>query len=236
MEVQAPRINLIFYKHLADHALYDYFSNGKWTEEDGRFVHIDNRTASSIREEIENLILEKLMSVVSPWDISNPSRYLVIGACRPSDNFLLDLQSGWMVKDNTMKLVKGKYPVRYIFREREITDDLVKVNGMLEDIFVKYFDKANLLKRIGQEYGNVMFIRHRRLDCYMMFKLIKYIFGAANCVNLFSKRGIRNNRVILSVNEMIDNDLDKRSIKGSIQLSMITKEVRQYLNECLKSV
>ena len=228
-----PTLNLVFFKHLADSTLYDYFTSSEFTKEEDGYALVDGRSETTLRNLLDEAFISHLLENVTPWSLENPNHYFIIGACLPKDNLLLDFQQGCMVSERTRKLIDAEYPLRYVFMEDDLKADPVMFNSLVESLFVRYFDHRRLLRRIGKDYSNVHFIRHRRLDCYVMFKLMKYIYGRSNCLNLFLQKRMRNNMVIRSVNEMIDSEIDKRGLTGSIQLRTIANEVRQYLDFCL---
>ena len=229
----APELNLIFFKHLADSVLFSYFRESDFTREDGGYALVETKRESTVKAILDGLIVQKLKDLVEPWDIMKPKHYLVIGSCFPKDNLILDFLNGIYLPESLLPFVSKESHIKYIFREKDLLADTVLFNKMLTDIFNRYFDGKNLERSLGKGYSNVHFIQHRRLDCYLMFKTIKYIYGKTNCRNMFLEKGIKNNRVILAVNEMVDKVIDKRVLNGSIQMKIIAKEVRQYLDFCL---
>ena len=99
------------------------------------------------------------------------------------------------------------------------------------------FCKDVIVKTLGAEYKNVMFIQHSRLDCYTLFKVLKYIYGKSNCTNIFKDKKLNNKKqVIIAINDLIDKYVNKAEMNKSEELKTIVKEIEQYIQEKIQTL
>lgn len=82
---------------------------------------------------------------------------------------------------------------------------------------MRYFtNRKNIDADFGPGYENLFFIQHRRLDCYMVFKILKNRFGGRNCVNLWTERMPNGRTPLVAVNELISMNVDDKTRLGRL--------------------
>ena len=82
-----------------------------------------------------------------------------------------------------------------------------------------------------------MFIQHSRLDCYLMFKTLKWIFGKSNCVNLYEQMFATRPVIIYSLNELIDMYVNnKRELNKSEKMKAYASDVKRFIQDSFEGV
>lgn len=144
-------------------------------------------------------MLKKLEEYTSDWTITCPNYYIIIGSCSPYDNLFLEYRKNSdYFPQKLIKYVESNSCRKYILREDDIDIDIKMFNEIFEEIFMKWFDSKKVLR------NNIFCVRHSRLDCYSIYKIIKFIFGACNCVNMRETCKIGSVSPLVSINELID--------------------------------
>ena len=176
-------------------------------------------------------IIDELKRYVTQYDILKPNYYLIIGACIPIDNLLLKFKDASFPK-KLDRLLNSDYKIHYILKEKDIKIDLVLFNQVMSDIFNEFFSKDVL----GKKYRNVMFIRHNKLDCYSMYKTLKYLYGKSNCINLYDNF-IDKRSPIVAINELIDKYVNNKvAMNRSDDFKTYVNEIKQYINQRLDNI
>lgn len=112
-------------------------------------------------------------------------------------------------------------------KEHDIEIDIECINEIFINIFNSMFnDEKFIVKMLGKRYENVIALSHNKLDCYMLFKIVKWAYGSSNCINIWKEQLIDKRRS----NFVAVNDLINRYIHDKAKLNKST-EMRQYANE-----
>lgn len=224
-----PSYNLLYFKNILDVAFLQFFEdcNDKFVKIDGQYVLAEAFNVAQIEEHFFNVVVKVLNELIKPYDlVKAPEVYFIIGACQPRDNFLLKYKG----EDFPLKLQKtiyDEYSLKYLLNEKDIKVDLVKFNEACVNVFNKIFSSNSSLK----DRKNVIFMTHKRLDCYSMFKVLKCILGKSRCRNLFKEKFNEVKSPIVAVNDLIDLNIhQKMKANRDQEFKAIVDEIKQFLN------
>lgn len=196
----------------------------------------DSFSKAKIKAEFKRYLQVELKQYVKPYSILEPDYYMIIGACMPKDNLLLKFNND-KLPEKLQKLIDGDYMIKYFLKEKDIKIDLVKFNDAIIELFDELFaNKKSLLRMLGgNDYKNVFFIKHSKLDCYSMFKTIKYIYGKSNCWNIHKEKLYDVKSPIIAINDVIDKYVhNKIAMNKSKEFKQAIEEVKQFINEQMK--
>ena len=182
-------------------------------------------------------VRDEVLKYAKPFDLFSPEYFFVIGGCEPDENLLLEFTDGYFPKKLDSLLGSGKCP-KYVLKEKDIKIDIEYFNSMIDDIFIGLFSTENGFNRLlGRNYSNVFTIKHRRLDCYSVFKVLKYVFGRNNCVNVWKDEFEDKRQCIVAVNDLIDKYINnKTAMNKSRKFKNIVAEIRQYCDGCINGI
>ena len=232
-----PKIKLLYYKNLLDNCFARYFKdfNDDFIQENGIYVFNGSYSVFHLKKIFREYLCDELKKYVKPNSVVGADYSFIIGSCIPKDNILLDIQTGYF-PEKLKKIINSNYNIKYFLKEKDIKIDLVFFNTMLEDMFLEFFkDQWKIPWRVGDEYTNLFFIQHARLDCLTMYKTIKHLYGRSNTENLHKTMFKDAKTVVYSINEQIDKYIHDKSILNSMgEFHRIMKEVNQYVDECMK--
>lgn len=235
-----PKINLLYYKHILDSVLFDFFqeTNEFFTKQDDVYVFSAGISRLRLTEYFTKKIVSTIKKHVVSYSKKDPNYYFIIGACYPKDNFLLKYRHQGYFPEKLSRLIFSDNYAKYLLREKDIHIDMKFITDIFLDVFIKFFSsKSAVLKEFGASYQNVVFIMHNRLDCYLMFKVLKYVFGAKNCVNVYAEKLSNEPKCIIAVNELIDKYItNKKEINKSKDFVNIVNEIRRYSSECINTI
>lgn len=224
-----PSYNLLYFKNILDVAFLQFFNdcNDKFVKIDDQYVLAENFNIAQLEAYFFNVVVKVLNEIVKPYDlVRSPEVYFIIGACQPKDNFLLKYKG----EDFPLKLQKtiyDEYSLKYLLKEKDVEIDLVKFNEACINVFNKIFSSSNSLKA----RKNVIFISHKKLDCYSMFKVLKCILGKSRCKNLFKEKFNDVKSPIVAVNDLIDLNIhSKMKANHDQEFKAIVDEIKQFLN------
>lgn len=134
-------------------------------------------------------------------------------------------------KDDTfpkklMDAINGKLHLKYFLREQDIVIDMVQFNEACCEVFNKmFFGNAIKAKK------HVFFLTHKNLDCYSMFKILKCIFGRANCINMRDMFFQDVQSPIIAVNDLIDKSIhNKMQANKDKRFKKLFNEVKQFVD------
>lgn len=230
MCVLSPKLNLLYYKNIVDCAIKGFVSanNDMFVKDGDNYVFAKSITRQMLMKRMKVFVLNELGKYIEPYSILNPNHYFIIGSCFPKDNILLSRASeSKYFPEKLKKLIQRPDNLKYILKEKDIKIDIEMFNCVLEDIF-------NNLFRNSKKLDNIHFIRHNRLDCYAMYRIIKDGYGASNVVNLHKKHMSNIKSAIYSVNEMIDLYVHgKKEVIRSSELEFIRAEIIQFVNKSM---
>lgn len=197
------------------------------------------------KSQLENFftknIVATIKSIFKPYDITNVEYNFIIGSCMPYDNILLDFKAnGEYFPAKLDKLLQSNIQLKYLLKEHDIKIDIILFNEIFNSIFNKLFSSHSFhMKQFGKTFSNLIFIQHARLDCYSMFKTLKFLYGKNACTNVWKdclQAKYSNIVPMISINELICKYMhNKHELNRSIQFKTIVKEVDCYLKQCIEN-
>lgn len=228
------KLNLIYYKNVLDTAietfvkLYeDYFTRDRDSYILGlnvskQHLHADIKTC------IHNSIHEIAKDFASPNDV-----LLVIGSCYPKDNLLLDFKDASYFPKKLSNLISSKPALKWLIAEKDIKMDIDLLNELFIDIFNEKFN-APEPKRSVSSYPKVIYVSHSKLDCYMIFKAIKWAYGNSNCSNIWKEHFKDARQNLIAINDLVSKYTHNKScLNKSKEFKTYALEVKSYLDEKL---
>ena len=240
MTSEIPKFNLLYYKALLDKCFVRFFDEGNsWFQksEDGGYVLAKTLSRSAIEKIFAKYLKEELTQLIKPYSLIEPNFYLIIGACIPKDNLLLKYKDASFSK-KLEKTISENTTLKYILKEKDIKLDILKFNAAFISLFNKLFRSRREVEWLfGKKYKNVIFVSHSKLDCYSMFKVIKHIYGRANCWNVHREKLYNMKSPLVAINDLIDRSIrQKAELNKSKEFKMIVAEVQQFLDEKVREV
>lgn len=227
-----PKINYIYYKNLLDLVFVRFFDdfNLSFSKDiNGMYVFSSNASRTMLKDYFLKRIKEEIFNISEPWTITNPSWTIVIGSCYPSKNIVLDYRKDEYFPAKLSKFLEKHPSIRWIMRESGIDIDIDLINEVLWEIFVDFLSSK---AKLGNEYKNVIFIVHDRLDCYTVFKILKWLYGKSSCVNLYERKKMNiMNLPLVSINEILSKYIhNKTKMNTSKELKVFSSELKQYVD------
>lgn len=222
-----PKINLIYYKKILDACMsrfFDDYGSEFSRNSDGEYVFSGSLSESTMRSVFRKYVEEETGKYVVDFRESSPEFLFVLGSCFPGENVLLETE---MRAPKLRKLVKIIPDVTYFLKETDIRLDMRMMNSVFHHIFEKF------MKERKKTWENVFFIKHRKIDSYVLYRFFKKRFGSM-VVNIKKKHGLGEDNVIKSVNESMDrccpfkDDYIERGVFEKIE-----DEVMQYVDSCI---
>lgn len=180
------------------------------------------------------MVSEQLSQIVEKFELTAPKYFFIVGCCCPAENILRSFIPAGTCPEK-LKLMLERFPeIKYVVRETDIEIDQCEFNRVFDDVFNDFFinpDKS--LKLFCPNRRNVFFIRHRLLDCDIISKILRHVFGKANCVNISSPAS-RKTKTVVALNELIEQlVVDKNILNMYEPFKTAVSEIRQYAMECM---
>ena len=226
-----PVFNLLYFKNLLDEAVISFFDkfNGKFISLNGNFFLSNEVSKYTVFQELKKFIEKRINEIIVDLNILSPQYYIIIGSCFPKDNILLK----YKIKDyfpKKLSLMIRKYPnVKYVLKEKDIKIDLLMLNQIADQIFNNFFNEMKSRKLDK----NVFFIKNNQLDCYLLFKTIKGIYGNSNCNNLYAQKMMLKDSPLISINDMIGKYTKKNDVKDDISYIRCQQETKFFLKNLI---
>ena len=232
-----PTFNLLYFKNLLDIAFLQFFDkyNDLFQKIDDCYVFSADWDAQKLAGVLKKTIVDVLRKHVVKYDRLKPTYYLIIGACMPKDNMLLKYKDMQYFPQKLDKLVNSSTQLKYVLKEQDIKIDRVLMNNACIMLFNEFFGKKEV-KLKKDVYKNIIFVQHKHLDCYSVFKLVKHAFGRSNCVNMHEALFKDCKSPIVAVNDLIDKYVNKTCMNISGEFKLAGKELVQYINERISSL
>jgi hypothetical protein len=235
--MKLPKINLLYFKNIIDNSLTNFINDASefFIKENDLYILSKKIPRKKLIKILESHIITEIKRFISGYDLVNPNYYFIIGSCFPCDNIFLKYES----KENKIplklhKIIETHKDIKYFLKERDISIDIEMFNYIFEEIFSKFFKQKNIKNFFGNEYKNLFFIKHEKIDCYSMYRIIKDIYGKINTNNLHKKNKEKMSENIVSINELIDKRIiHKKEICRSSDMEFIKNEIKQYIDNCL---
>ena len=122
----APKIKLLYYKHILDLAFRDFFEDygGSFVKDESRagcWVLAKPIAKSVLVKYFTDAVRRHVLEHTEDWSLASPAYYFIIGSCVPTDNILLSLYRN----DTERKMQESAYGGRrYYLSENDIYVDL----------------------------------------------------------------------------------------------------------------
>lgn len=229
------KLNLIYYKNILDIILarfIDDFSDS-FTKINNCYVLSTALDRYKLKKYItiafKNFILE-LNTIIN----NSNDKIIIIGACYPKNNILLSFNNE-KFPNKLQQLLIEKPEIKYILKESDILIDIDVFNSIVIEIFNELFtDNSKCKKTFCNNAKNIIFVTHNHLDCYMVFKAIKWIYGQSNCINIWKNKLNAPCNHIIALNDLISKySNNKRLLNSDRTFKTYVKEIQQYLNSKL---
>lgn len=229
------KLNLIYYKNVLDIIVSRFINdyNDCFTKINDCYVLSTSIDRTSLKKYIK-LALKNFIAEIRTIYASKHDKLIVIGACYPVNNILLSLNSAEF-PSNLQQILLEKPDIKYVLKESDILIDIEMFNSIAIEIFNEIFSsESNKKKLFDAESNNIIFISHNHLDCYMVFKSIKWIFGQSNCVNIWKNKLNAPCEHIIAVNDLISRYANnKRQLNSNKTFKQYAHEIKEYLNTVL---
>ena len=226
--MRLPKYHLLYFKCLLDVAFIQFFDkyNDQFAKYDGKYFFCGAMSKQAIEEFFMKSVQQQLSAIIKPFDvIKAPDYYFIIGACQPKDNFLLNFKDETFPK-KLAEAIDGKLHLKYFLREQDIVIDMVQFNEICCNVFNKMFFGCGISSQ-----KHVIFLTHKNLDCYSLFKILKCIFGKANCINMRDQFFGDIRAPIIAVNDLIDKSIhNKTQVNKDKRFKMLFNEVKQFID------
>lgn len=232
----APRIKLLYFKNVLDVCFRRFFEdfNGSFTRAlNGDYVLSDAPQPEKTRKYFVERVKEVLNRHVRLFDPLAPEYFFIIGGCDPRDNMLLDFADR-RLPERLVRVLESDPCPKYVLRENDIKIDIGFFNSLVDGLFADFFARRTAF---GADWPHVFAVKHRRLDCYSVFKVLKYLYGRSSCVNVWKDEFEDRRHVLVAVNDLIDRYVrDKAAANRSREFKMIVAEVKEYCDGCIEGV
>lgn len=208
---------------------------------DGMFIKIDNGkyvfgaswSKAKIAKLFEHCLKDVVLAIVSPAS-KTYDKYIIIGSCWPIDNMLLQWKSFSYFPKKLETLIVERPTIKYLLREKDIVVDIDMLNDVFLETFNKMFKDDYALKLLGKDFSNVICVSHSFLDCYALFKIIKWTYGSSSCVNIWKEKMHSQMQHLVAVNELVARYIQKKtSMNNSLELKKYAEEVKAFLKDKL---
>ena len=229
-------MRLLYYKNVLDLAVARFF--GEFNDDfsktsSSRYVFSSGASRESLKKTFKQIIVEVIEELVEPWSLETPSWLILLGGCYPKNNIILkhrDPKDYFPAK--LEKILETMPSVKWILAEKDIDVDLELFNEIFNEVFSELATKKIRLKN-GKK--NVVCISHKSLDCYMLFKILKWIYGRSACSNVYEANGIsKANLPLVAINDLLSKYVhNKQAMNKSRDFKKCALEVKQQLSELL---
>lgn len=229
------KLGLIYYKNVLDIAVKDFFdaysASFKRDSSKGRYVFGGGLSMQALSRSLERCIVSAMSTIMDSSSVARDDYVIVIGSCYPKDNILLPLSSKSSIPTKLDAFISSNPTVKWLLNEDDIDIDIDALNGSAMSIFNKYFNDPSSLKDV---HSSIMFISHSKLDCYMMFKVLKWAYGDVNCVNLWDRCKTSKDEHLVSLNSLIARFADgKKILSKNAMFKRCANEVKAYVDKTL---
>ena len=228
------KFELLYFKNLIDLAFVKFcedFNDSFQKNEKDQYVLSKNFSETKITQEFKKNIIAVLNETTVKYDRFNPTYYIIIGACLPKDNMLLKFKKPNYFPNKLEKLINADYQIKYLLKEKDIKIDIIQFNNICNSLFNAFFSQKKIKFSKSDVRDNILFVQHKNLDCYTIFKYIKHEFGKSNCINMHKEKFKDVATPIVAINDLIDRYVNKTAMNTSSQMKIASKELIQYLNE-----
>lgn len=231
------KLYLLYYKCILDRVVEQFVDQFKdaFSNQDGKYVIGLDKPKSTMVSMFSQLVDECTDSIVeSIQAFSQNDILVVIGSCYPKDNLLLEFKDDSFFPARLSKMLEDKSSIKWLMRESDIEIDISLFNELLIDIFNQRFNQRfNKSYKCSLQY-KTLYVAHKRLDCYMMFKTLKWIFGNSNCINVWKECLSSDRQNLVALNDCISRYIHNKSqMNRSKDFKKCALEVRSFMQNKL---
>lgn len=203
----------------------------------GGYVFSAGMSEDSLTRYLRNAVKSEVLSLTRRFDRLSPEYTFIIGGCDPADNILFEYRSRCFPGRLTSAVLSGRCG-KYVIREKDVKIDSVMFNSSADAVFREMFsDRGRWIDFLGGGRLGVFAVTHSRLDCYAVFKALKYLYGGSNCVNVWKDEMQREKPCVTAVNDLIDKySAHMSKMNRSPAFRDAVEELRRYCDECMASV
>lgn len=230
------KLNLIYYKNILDLAFEDFIHLNEdcFVKCNDKYVLSKNFTRQALKKMLEECVSCRLKSLVVPSSKTN-DKYILIGSCYPRDNMILKFKTKAYFPKKLDDILSKMPTLKWVMKEHDIEVDISLVNDILVETFNEMFtNDKKTLKMLGDSYSNVIAVSHKNLDCYAMFKTIKWAYGSSNCTNIYKDKLIGHKPCLVALNDLVSKYIpNKVAMNRSYEFKKCAHEVKDYLDRKL---
>lgn len=225
----APKIKLLYFKNILDLFVGDFIGRNeeKFARRGGLYIMSEQPSLEAFSREITEFAEKEAERRIPAFDVASPEYLFVLGGCEPPDNMLLGFRDGYFPA-KLDALLKSENCPKYFMKERDVEIDGTFFNRAADMAFGRLF-RDGFRRR-----GNAFAIRHRHLDCYALFKIMKYVFGWGACSNSWAEDG--GPERLTAVNDLICRYVNnKTGMNGSPEFKAAVREIGEHAAELMKN-
>ena len=166
-----PKVNVLYYMDVIDKCMARFFvehDSEFYKNDDGEYVYSNRFTTSSLSKIFLGYVKDEIKKYIVDFSYSSPEFFFIVGSCFPGENVLLQV-GGKAPK--LRKLVEIIPDVTYFLKESDISVDMRTFNSVFDHIFTKMMNKN------GKTWSNVFFVKHRKIDSYILYLYFKKFFA-----------------------------------------------------------
>lgn len=209
-------------------------NEGLFTRSDGKYVFGKSGTQSKLKSELEDSIAGAMRYLIGNHIKSDNDKLVVIGSCFPLENMILKFKDESYFPKKLDDAICEKPYVRWALKEQDIAVDMNAMNWQLSKIFNEMFAGGSkvykLLKEHGMSESNIICVAHKSLDSYAVFKVVKWIYGNSNCVNVHAEKLFDYAPCLVDVNELVSKYVHRKNEMNKSQaFKKCALEVKEYL-------
>lgn len=235
------KLDFLYYKHLLDVAFIKFFDecNDFFSKDiDGNYVFSLDISRQKLKAYFKKSIVDELNSLKHDWKLEDPRCLVIVGSCFPKDNILLDLKdTSKYFPARLSKFIETNPTTKWMLKEKGIHLDLLEFNNILVELFNEMF-KESSAKTKNKFFKNILFMTHKHLDCYAIFKILKFHYGKSSVCNLYKKNNLeRRNLPLIAVNELVSKYIsNKTNLNSSSKFKEYASEVKQYASKWIDNL
>lgn len=222
------KLHLIYYKCLLDVAFEKFvcLHEDMFKRDNGKYVFGFNSSNKKLQSEIEKC-LDTCIDEIMSSSCGKNDIFLIIGSCYPKDNLLLSFKDDKYFPVKLAKTIEERPALKWILSENDIEIDIDMFNAIFMDIFNRRFIRKTDNKHICK----TIYVSHSRLDCYMMFKTIKWAYGNSNCINVWKSKLEARRQNIVAINDLIAKYIhNKNRMNKSNEFKKYAHEIKDFLD------
>ena len=226
------KLDLIYYRNILDVALKTFFDANEdfFAKEDNRYVFSANVSKQRFKKIFCNCISSAFDSITNSANIDKNDIIVVIDECYPKNLILNKYQDS---SNDILDFIQNKPEIKWTLVENDIAFDIELMNSITIDFFNRCFlGKISMSKAISNK---TIFLAHSNLDCYMLFKIVKWAYGKSNCYNLWNS--FNGQCFLKSIDDLISQkSQNKTLLNKDYEFKKYAKEVKEHMQLKLNSI